>query len=289
MLDSNNPLVSVLMTSYNREKYIAEAIESVLASTYTNFELIIVDDCSTDITVSIAKSFEEKDRRIKVHVNKENLQQFQNRNKSATLANGEFIFYVDSDDTVLPNGIERLVDVMKSFPESSFGMYWYEPESTEALEIQSKQVIHDHFFKTPILINGPGGTILKRSFFLNINGYPEKYDAAADMYFNLKACCHTSLVRIPFEFVNYRRHEGQAINTPQEYLYNNYLYLRDALKELPLPLKQEELDWIAKKNKRRFLVNLIRYFIKTKNVNLTKKALQITGYGFKDAFEGIFH
>ena len=65
----DSPLVSVLMTAYNREKYIAEAIESVLASTYTNFELIIVDDCSTDKTVEIAKSYEVKDNRIKVYIN----------------------------------------------------------------------------------------------------------------------------------------------------------------------------------------------------------------------------
>ena len=53
---ADTPFVSVLMTSYNREKYIAEAIRSVLASTYTHFELIIVDDCSTDNTVTIAQS-----------------------------------------------------------------------------------------------------------------------------------------------------------------------------------------------------------------------------------------
>jgi glycosyltransferase involved in cell wall biosynthesis len=57
---NNSPLVSVLMTAYNREKYIAEAIESVLASTFTNFELIIVDDCSADQTVSIARAIRNK-------------------------------------------------------------------------------------------------------------------------------------------------------------------------------------------------------------------------------------
>ena len=63
------PLVSVLMTSFNREKYIGEAIESVLASTYTNFELIITDDRSTDNTVTIAKTFGSKDQRVKLFIN----------------------------------------------------------------------------------------------------------------------------------------------------------------------------------------------------------------------------
>ena len=67
------PLVSVLMTAYNREKYISAAIESVLESTYTNFELIIVDDGSTDRTIEIAKTFAVNDARIKVYINKPNV------------------------------------------------------------------------------------------------------------------------------------------------------------------------------------------------------------------------
>ena len=89
---STTPLVSVLMTAYNREKYIAEAIESVLASTYTFFELIIVDDCSTDNTVLIAKSYQERDPRIKLFVNKQNLGDYPNRNVAASFASGETFF-----------------------------------------------------------------------------------------------------------------------------------------------------------------------------------------------------
>ena len=86
-------LVSVLMTSFNRDKYIAEAIDSVLASTYQNWELIIVDDCSKDKTVEIAKSYEAKDNRIKVYVNKKNLGDYPNRNKAASYAKGKYIKY----------------------------------------------------------------------------------------------------------------------------------------------------------------------------------------------------
>src|ERR1041384_7268362 len=102
-----NPLVSVLMTAYNREDYIAEAIESVLASTYTNFELIIVDDCSSDNTVAIAKEYKAKDKRIKVYVNEKNLGDYPNRNKAASYANGDFLMYVDSDDKILTDGIQN--------------------------------------------------------------------------------------------------------------------------------------------------------------------------------------
>ncbi len=76
--NNNLPLVSVLMTVYNREKYIAEAIESVLASSYTNFELIIVDDGSKDHSVEIAQKYEAQDHRIKVYVNEQNLGDYSN-------------------------------------------------------------------------------------------------------------------------------------------------------------------------------------------------------------------
>ncbi len=75
-------LISILMTAYNREHYITEAIESVLASTYQNWELIIVDDGSKDDTVSIAKSYAAEDARIKVHVNEKNLGDYPNRNRA---------------------------------------------------------------------------------------------------------------------------------------------------------------------------------------------------------------
>ena len=68
----NISLVSILMTAYNRQQFISEAIESVLASTFQNWELIIVDDASKDNTVSIAKSYADKDQRIKVYINENN-------------------------------------------------------------------------------------------------------------------------------------------------------------------------------------------------------------------------
>ena len=95
-MEDRVPLVSVLMTAYNREKYIAEAIESVLASTYSNLELIIVDDCSKDNTLQIATNYQAKDDRIKVYKNEKNLGDYPNRNKAASYAKGKYLKYVDS-------------------------------------------------------------------------------------------------------------------------------------------------------------------------------------------------
>ena len=73
MTESPTPVVSVLMTTYNREKYLAQAVESVLASTFNDFELIIVDDQSKDRSLDIARGLAEKDHRIRVVLNEKNL------------------------------------------------------------------------------------------------------------------------------------------------------------------------------------------------------------------------
>lgn len=281
------PLISVLMTAYNREKYIADAIESVLASTYTRFELIIVDDCSTDNTVLIARNFERKDSRIRVFVNEKNLGDYPNRNRAASYAKGEFLLYLDSDDKIYKEGLERCINVMLAFPDASFGMRLFNKEC-EPFEINSEEVIQKHFFESSILTIGPGGTILKKAFFDAIGQYPVKYGPANDMYFNLKAACQTKMVLIPFEYMFYRRHEGQEINNRFSYLYNNYLYLKDALNELDLHLAQDQIRWLQLKNKRRFFVNLIKFFAVTFNARKIRFAILKTGFNFRDVRQAIF-
>ena len=115
------PLVSVLITSYNREKYLAEAIESVLASSYPDFELIIVDDCSTDNSINIIRHYEAKDNRIMVYINEKNVGQFKNRNIAASYATGVFIKYLDSDDIMFPDCLNVMVEAMEKYPEAGVG------------------------------------------------------------------------------------------------------------------------------------------------------------------------
>jgi hypothetical protein len=93
---------------------------------------------------------------------------------------------------------------------------------------------------------------------------------------------------LPFEFVVYRRHEGQEINNTYSYLYNLYLYLRDALEELDLHLTPKEKRWVGKKNKRRFFVNLVRFFLKTRDLKKLRDLVQRTNFGYKDVYDAIF-
>lgn len=93
-----SPLVTVILPAYNAEPYIAEAIRSVLAQTYRNWELLILDDCSTDRTAEIAEEFEKADPRIRLIRNLQNEGAAGTRNRGLDLARGEWVALLDSDD-----------------------------------------------------------------------------------------------------------------------------------------------------------------------------------------------
>ena len=105
-------LVSIIMPSYNTAKFISETIESVLEQTYTNWELIIVDDCSTDNTDEVVKSF-LSDNRIKYIKNEKNSGAAVSRNRALREAKGKWIAFLDSDDLWLPVKLEKQIAFMK--------------------------------------------------------------------------------------------------------------------------------------------------------------------------------
>ena len=101
------PDISVIMSVYNGETYLAEAIESVINQTYKNWELIIINDCSTDSTGEILAGFFARDERIKVHTNEVNLKLPASLNKALSLCEGKYIARMDADDICLPKRLEK--------------------------------------------------------------------------------------------------------------------------------------------------------------------------------------
>ena len=104
-------LVSIIMPSWNTGRFIAESIQSVLNQTYTNWELLIVDDCSTDNTDQVVASF--NDHRIKYFHNEKNCGAALTRNKAMREAQGEWIAFLDSDDLWMPEKLEKQIRFMK--------------------------------------------------------------------------------------------------------------------------------------------------------------------------------
>ena len=103
------PEVSVIIPTYNSENYITKALQSIFAQTYSNFEVILVDDASSDSTVRIARSF--KDRRLAILENRHNQGVSYGRNLGIERAKGKWIALLDSDDWYAPRRLERLVDM----------------------------------------------------------------------------------------------------------------------------------------------------------------------------------
>jgi glycosyltransferase involved in cell wall biosynthesis len=103
-------LFSIVTPTYNRAKYIEESVNSVLAQTYTNWELVIIDDASTDNTQEILQKY--TDERIRVYKNEKNLERSESRNKGIELSKGTYVCFLDSDDYYLPNHLQLMYEII---------------------------------------------------------------------------------------------------------------------------------------------------------------------------------
>lgn len=109
-VQKRDPLVSVVMPAYNAERFIEEAINSVISQTMPDWELIVIDDCSTDNTYQIVAKFAEKDKRIHLLANKENMRVARSRNKGLDVCHGEYVALLDSDDYYKPEMLQKMVE-----------------------------------------------------------------------------------------------------------------------------------------------------------------------------------
>ena len=112
------PFFSVIIATFNRRNLLAKAVDSVLSQNYKNFELIIVDDCSTDDTLAYLDGLE--DDRIRVFSNKKNMHVSYSRNIGIEHTRGEWIVFVDDDDAMLKNKLQVLADTIYSSPQVNF-------------------------------------------------------------------------------------------------------------------------------------------------------------------------
>lgn len=161
------------MTAYNREQHIAESIRSVLKSTHSDFELIIVDDGSTDGTVAITKEFAQSDNRIRVYVNEHNLGDYPNRNKAASYAQGEYLKYVDSDDLLYTHGLQIMVEAMEQFPEAGWGICTLPPDKTRQFPFQlnPEEAYRYHYLGPRLFHRAPISSIIRRTVFEKEGGF----------------------------------------------------------------------------------------------------------------------
>jgi len=265
---SNQPLVSVLMTAFNRSAFIADAIASVLASEYKNFELLVVDDCSTDNTVEIARQFESQDNRVKVFVNTKNLGDYNNRNKAASYASGKYIKYLDSDDLIYRHSLLVMVDAMEKFPDAALGISTGQGQDEKPYPyiLSSRGAYVKNFYDSGIFNTGPTGLIIKTESFRAVNGFSgTRY--VGDTELNLRLAAAWPVVVVGPALIFWRVHEGQEFTAGVNgtgYLEVSMPMLERELRRPNCPLTQSEVEEVLTHYRKIYSRQLINLALKKK-------------------------
>jgi glycosyltransferase involved in cell wall biosynthesis len=184
-LKTKTPLVSVLLTVYNAEKYVGSAIESILEQTFVNFELIIIDDFSSDKSWEIIKKYAKYDKRIIALRNKCNIGGCRNLNKGLRLVKGKYIARADHDDWSYPNRLAKQFKFMESHPEVGIvGGVMEIINETGKIMGKRKYNLSDHEIRRKIFWYSPFShpLVMIRKSVLNSVGHYNPAFAPADDY-----------------------------------------------------------------------------------------------------------
>lgn len=221
-------LVSVVIPVYNAERFLAEAVDSVFAQTYARWELLLVDDGSTDSSSAIARQYAESDpARIRYleHPGHRNLGMCTSRNLGIRQSRGEYIALLDADDIWLPDKLQQQVELMKAYPEAGL-VYGHSIYFDDAVGQSSETVPRlappEKLYRPPELLKlsyplgaagspCPSDLLLRRELFDSIGGFEEGFDPHDALYedqaFLAKAYLQTSVFVSGMCWDKYRCHE----------------------------------------------------------------------------------
>lgn len=236
------------MPAYNADKFIQEAIESVLEQTYRNFELIIIDDCSTDDTFKVAFSF--KDPRIKIFQNKENKGVIFSLNKALNFAKGFYLARFDADDICLPSRIQTQIEFLIKKNVDIVGSYYMKFGNKSGIV---KNPIHDQEIKTSLLFFNPIGhptVLFKRALFDNgLFYYKDDWKHVEDYELWTRLIKNIRFYNVPKVLLKYRVSNGSicALFNNDQYLANIELKKNLFFRFFPnLKLDTIELNWLER-------------------------------------------
>ena len=229
-----SPTVSVVMTAYNGEAFIGEAIKGVLSQSFPDFELLVVDDGSSDGTVEIVRSF--KDARLRLVQNERNLGISNSRNRGNELARGRYLAAHDQDDISYPNRLKEEVEVLEADPEVVLvcGRVDSIPSNKEPWPSHvpsSADVLAWSLFTGSKITHS---TICLRRSTLSDHGirYEQRYHYAEDFELFHKLSEVGKLVMLPSVLGAYRHHENNTSRTKGAQMRaNGQAFLRDRYNE----------------------------------------------------------
>ena len=219
------PTISVLMPVYNVEEYVAQAIESILAQTFGDFELIFIDDGSTDASLKILEAYAAKDKRIRL-TSRENQGISRTRNELLAKAKGKFIAVMDSDDIALPDRFARQIEFLQR--ESDVvcvgGARELIDEKGRLLTYIEDPEHNDQIQQ--LLLAGhccicQSSAMIRRSALLKVGGYDESMHPAEDLDLWLRLGEVGKLANLKDKVVKYRLHQNSASEQNQTLQRNN--------------------------------------------------------------------
>lgn len=235
------PLISVVMSVYNEENYLQEAIDSILKQTVQDFELIVVDDCSTDRTREILQEYQ--DPRIHVVRNEENRGLTANLNLAVSLAKGQYIARMDGDDLSHPNRFERQLRYLKEHPELKLISCRTETFGQEHLrsDIQGEpEYLRCRMLVRPVLAHP--GFMVRGEIFRELGfRYDESFRQAQDYDLAARISRRYAIGICPEILLKYRAHSGQVSSKSGSRQFANADRVRSRLlEELGIHLNEEE-------------------------------------------------
>lgn len=256
------PKISLIMSVYNGEDYLCEAIESVMNQTFTDWELIIINDCSTDSTGEILSRYASQDLRVKVHTNEVNLRLPSSLNKALTLAEGKYIARMDADDICLPDRLEKQYDFMEKNPDIALSSCRFMTLKNGVISSGGCGGKNDsNSIKALLLVTNPilhPGIIAKAEIIKEL-GYDKNFTCTEDMELWTRFIMAGHKVQILSEYLMiYRLHDKQITETTLEKQRREVVSIQKKyLAKLLEPMNEEQEE---------FYVNGI-YFRKNTDVN----------------------
>jgi len=221
--------VSVVTPAYNAEKFLPEAIESILNQSYQNFEYIVIDDCSIDKTRKIIQHYGKKDKRIIAVSNEKNLGIAGNRNKGVSLAKGEYLIWQDADDISLPRRIERQVAFMDRHPKVGICGGFLQFFDQSGLRERRKYASDDKTLRSKIFRYSPvaqPAAIIRKKCLDEAGEYDLNYPPAEDIDMSFRIGRKYHFANLQETVIYYREHLNSATFRKLKIMELNTLKIR---------------------------------------------------------------
>ena len=217
MKKDNSPIISVIMPMYNAEKYIAQAINSILGQSFREIELIIIDDKSTDQSRSIVESFLSKDSRI-ILLTGSAQGAAAAANKGMKIARGKYISFCDADDLFSDNSIESQVNYIESHPEAGATCAKFAMMDSLGGNIVEMVNENEPSDITEELLSGVTRThactfMVRKEIIEMLGGYREFFVSGYDIDFQLRLAEACKVVYLPIVTYLYRLHDTSIVHT----------------------------------------------------------------------------